>query len=179
MPRTARRISILAAALASAVVSVGAAQERHTEHTLTLGGGPGPTADCSQFAWLPGHWQGRGPGGEVEEFWTSAAGGSMVGVFRLVVGGEPQLYETVWLTCGAAGTAMHVKHFSHDRVGWEPRDSIVSFPLVRLEPRAAYFDGLTYRLTGADSLEVFVAIKRGDRIEEAGFIFGRVGRTNP
>jgi hypothetical protein len=164
----------MAATMLIAIADMGAAQERYTEHTLTLDGGPAQTADCSRFHWLPGHWQGRGLGGEVDEFWTSPAGGSMVGVFRLRVAGEPKFYEILWMTCGPAGTAMHVKHFTEARIGWEPRDGTVAFPLVRLEPDAECFDDLSYRLVGGDSLEVFVATKRGDRVEEAGFVFSRV-----
>ncbi|AIE87321.1 DUF6265 family protein [Fimbriimonas ginsengisoli] len=45
-------------------------------------------ADLSEFAWLAGDWKSDGPGNEYEELWLPAKGGSMVGIFRLIVDGK-------------------------------------------------------------------------------------------
>lgn len=57
---------------------------------------------------------------------------------------------------------LKLKHFDAAMKGWEEKDKFVEFRLVKLEPRAAYFHGLTYRLNEDDSMDVFVVVSQKD-----------------
>ena len=51
-----------------------------------------------------------------------------------------------------------LKHFSPPLSAWEEKDEFVEFPLVAIEKRAAFFDGLTYVLEEGDRLTVGVRL---------------------
>jgi hypothetical protein len=55
--------------------------------------------------------------------------------------------------------------------GWEEKDKHVTFPLVKVEPNAVYFSGLTYRKNSDGSLTVFLAMKRPTGTTEETFSF--------
>lgn len=118
----------------------------------------------ADFAWLQGHWRGEGLGGFVEEVWLPPAGGSMAGVFRAVADGAISLYEL--FTISEPDLTLRLKHFHADVTGWEERDEVVTFPLVRVTPDEAVFEGLTFRRVGADGLQAVVRVGRADGSEE-------------
>jgi Domain of unknown function (DUF6265) len=63
-------------------------------------------------AWLAGRWQ--SPPGErtnCEEHWSAPAGGAMVGMFRLLAGGRPSVYEILLLEEESDGVWMRLRHF--------------------------------------------------------------------
>lgn len=60
-------------------------------------------------------------------------------------------------------------------MGWEERDEVVSFPLVKVEPETLWFDGLTMRQVADDSQRVRAALKRpGEGVRKALFTYRRV-----
>ena len=69
-------------------------------------------------------------------------------------------YEFLLLREKEGSLELRLKHFNPDIVGWEEKDVFVTFKLVAIEPQAAYFSGLTYRLEG-DALKIYLAM-RGD-----------------
>jgi hypothetical protein len=77
------------------------------------------TATLSDFAWLAGHWTGPGLAGAAEETWTGPAGGSMLGMYRLVREGKVVFYEILTLTEKDGSVVLRLKHFNPDLTGWE------------------------------------------------------------
>lgn len=140
-----------------------AAQTRPTPNTLGLEPGQaGPRATLADVAWLAGHWQGPALGGYSEEIWGAPLGGSMMGSYKLVRGDSVIFYEILALVEDDTTLVMRLKHFGADLTGWEERDEVVSFPLVRITPTEAYFEGMTIRRQGPDGLQIQLAMHQED-----------------
>ena len=129
------------------------AQERLTEHTYALP--PNlvqPQVGIEEMRWLNGRWLGTGMGGVVEEIWSPPRAGTMMATFRILLEGEPFVYELCLLTEERGSLVYKVKHFSSDLRAWESKTEYVSFPLIRIEGDTYYFGGMTlkrepYRIT--------------------------------
>ena len=131
-----------------------------TMNTVRLpDGAPRPPGRITQAAWLAGQWQGEGLGGSAEEAWSAAAGGSMVGYFRLVKDGKPVFYEIMTILEVEGSLELRLKHVNPDMTGWEEKLDFVRFALARIEPDAIYFNGLTFRRVGPDRLEIYLALR--------------------
>ena len=115
-------------------------------------------ADAS---WLAGRWVGTGFGGAVEENWSPAAGGQMVGHFQLVQNGRPSFYEIMLLDQAAGGLRMRVKHFNADFTAWEDKGGWHSFEPVSAEPGLLKFKGLTLA-GGGNELTITVTLRAKD-----------------
>jgi hypothetical protein len=146
MPMQTRALRSLAAMfLLGAAILPG--QTPLTEHTLALDKDQkSPPATIADVAWLAGRWQGAGFGGVLEETWNPPLGAAMVATFRLVRADKPEFYEICLLAEHEGSLVYKVKHFHADLTGWEEKKDYVAFPLVKLEPGAAYFHGLTLRV---------------------------------
>ena len=131
-----------------------------TPNTLSLpDGAQRPAARVADFAWLAGRWTGEGLGGSLEEVWSEPAGNAMVGYFRLVKDARPQFYEIMTLVEIDGSVEMRLKHVNPDMTGWEEKDRFVTFKLVKQDATGAYFEGLTFRRTGADQIDGYIAIR--------------------
>lgn len=168
---------VLAASAATAPAAL-RAQTPYTEHTLHVDvGAPSPVRPALGLAsleWLSGQWQGDGLGAVAEEAWLPAAGGAMVGTFRLVDAGRVRFYELVTLVEEDGSLVMRLKHFHPDLVGWEERAERVEFPLLRADGETFWFDGLTMQRVAADELHVWVALEQSGKVQEALFAYRRV-----
>lgn len=98
----------------------------------------------------------------------------MPGLFRLVREGAPVFYE-FWAMREVGGTlVLELKHFNPDMTGWEEKDEMTRFHLVRLEEDAAYFGGLTYQRVDDDTLQIWLAMRAPDgETNELGFTLRR------
>ncbi len=97
----------------------------------------------------------------------------MTGFFTLVRGGAHVLSETMVIVEENGSLALKLKHFRPDFVGWEEKDKYVTFRLVRLGEREAFFSGLTFRRTADDTLVIYLRqVAEGKTYEEA-FTFKR------
>ncbi len=152
---------VLCALLLALLATAAGTQEQHTAHTLTLTG-ESPPAKIDDVAWIAGHWHGEALGGIVDEVWSPPAGGAMMAMFRLVKDGKPAFYEIVTLVEEGGSLLVRLKHFHPDLVGWEEKDESISFPLVKVEPGKAYFDGLTFLRPDPGTLQIYVASKKSD-----------------
>ena len=131
-----------------------------TSNTIRLADGvPRPAARIADWAWIAGRWQGQGLGGSVDEVWSDPAGGSMVGHFRLVKDGKPVFYEIMTVIEADGSLEMRLKHVNPDMTGWEEKADFVTFKLAKIEPDAVYFNGLTFRRTAPDRLEIYLALR--------------------
>jgi hypothetical protein len=144
-------------------------------NTLSLKEGEtGQAASIQDLSWMAGYYKGDGLGGQCEEFWTPPSEDSMVGLFRLVKDGKSVFQEIFIIREENNTLILKLKHFNPDLTGWEEKNQTVDFPLVRLGPNEAYFDGLTYRKAGDGALLVFLRLrqKSGEVVEEE-FRFSR------
>ncbi|MFC3713616.1 DUF6265 family protein [Sphingoaurantiacus capsulatus] len=138
-------------------------------------GAPSPKATLADLQWMVGTWEGEGLGGAVRESYSPPAGGQMVGHFRSLRDGKPAFYELVMLAEVDGSLEYRVKHFNPDMTAWEEKAQVVRFPLVAVEKDVWYFNGLTIRRTGPDSVTHFVRIGSKDgKTSEAGFTYRRV-----
>jgi len=125
-----------------------------------------PTATIEDIAWLAGRWVGEGLGGTAEDVIAPASGGQMMGMFRhSKADGSVNFYEFYLFAEKDGSLTVRLKHFSPVLAGWEEKAEFVEFPLVAIEERAAYFDGLTYVRDNADRLTV------GVRLDESQFAY--------
>jgi len=126
----------------------------------------GPT--LADLEWLVGHWAGEGFGGLCEEIWSPASGGSMMGMFKLSVDGETQFYELFTVVPDSTGLPIRLKHFNRDLIGWEDKDSVVTFGFGGVSDGRLELDGLVYERVGEDSLYITVSIAHteGEKSEE-------------
>lgn len=139
------------------------ANELLTPHTMKLAKDVKPSdAPLSEFAWLQGNWHGEGLGANCDEMWSSPVGGCMLGTFRMVKDEELVFTEFFMLVRDKNGVVLKLKHFGADFAGWEEKDKSVDFPLIKVENKTAYFDGLTYQLQDDGSLKAYVAMKKKD-----------------
>jgi hypothetical protein len=137
-----------------------------------------PKATVADVAWLAGHWTGEGLGGACEEWWSPPAAGSVMGVFRFMKADKVVFYEILTVVEDGGSLVMRLKHFHGDLKGWEEKDKAVDFPLVKLTPTEAFFDGLTYRKLPDGSLRAYVLIRRKDgTVKEEGFHFRRAAEA--
>ena len=125
-----------------------------------------PKAKIEDVAWIAGHWQGEAFGGITEEVWSPPMGDGMVASFRLVVEGKTSFYEIETITEENGSLILRLKHFGADLKGWEEKDEAIDFPLVKLEPHKAYFDGMTFEKTSEDEMNVYVLMKYDDGTEK-------------
>lgn len=133
----------------------------------------GTTASLDDFRFLVGHWRGEALGGVAEEVWLEPSGGAMVGTFRLVKDQKAAFYEI--FTIAEPDLTLRLKHFHADLTGWEEREEVVTFPLVRVEDGEAVFEGLTLRLLPDGRLRATVETRgRDGSTGELVFVYERV-----
>lgn len=124
-----------------------------------------PDAALSDLSWLEGSWYGEGLGGTFEEHWTGAAGGTMIGAFRLVVENQLRVSEYLMITDKDNRVVYRFKHFREDYTTWE-KNGPLEFTLISVSDHEAIFHSevadqhsprrLTYHLTGENTLTVTV-----------------------
>ncbi len=158
---TAGVATLVTALVGSALVGDALAKER--KGAALQANVASPT--LADLEWLVGTWHGEGLGGYVEEHWTAAAGGTMMGAFRLVAEGELRVIEYMMITQEDDRVAYRFKHFNSDYSTWE-KDRPLEFTLIRVSDREAVFHSevpeqnsprrLTYRLESAGELVVRV-----------------------
>jgi lipoprotein-anchoring transpeptidase ErfK/SrfK len=139
----------------------------------------GPT--LKSVAWFAGQW--RSPAGEkthAEEHWTDAAGGSMVGMFRLVKAEKPVIYEFLMLEESKEGVYMRLRHFKAEMA--EVEQEAIRLKLVKSTPGEAIFENpdndkpkrITYSRNKSGLLTVTVETMRDGKTATFALKFERV-----
>ena len=156
-------------------------QSPQTANTLKLDAGAAPgKATLKNVAWLVGQWRGEGLGGVAEEVWSPASGGAMMGMFRIVRGGKVWFYELMSIAETDGSLTLRLKHFHPDMKGWEEKDEVREFRLVRADEKGAWFDGMTLLRDGAGRLVATVAIKSKDgSLSEGKLQYRRIAELQP
>jgi hypothetical protein len=158
------------------VAHLATAQSQKTEHTFGLDDPTKrPAATLDQVAWLAGSWTGTAFGQQLEEVWNPPSAGSMVGMFKLYDETKGvNFYELMLIVEQENSLSLLVKHFSKDFVSWEDRDDHINFKLVRIEPDAIHFSGLSFYRTTAQTMDVYLAMRLKDgSIREEHMVFNR------
>lgn len=139
-------------------------QEKETTNTLRLTDSTKrDKARIEDIKWLSGHWVGTALGGVTEEVWTPPMAGSMMGSFRMVQGDTTVVFFEILNLCEEYGSlSLKLKHFNKDLTGWEEKDKVIEFKLIKLEPNKAYFEGMTLHRKDVETLRVYLAIKKRD-----------------
>lgn len=130
-------------------------------------------ATIEDAAWLTGRWVGEGLGGEMEESWSSPAGGQMVGHFRLTREGQPVFYELIFIDVVDGGLRMRLKHFNPDYSSWEDHEEWTTFTPVSFSADEIVFSALTIRREGDDRLVMTLRMRRADGVHEEVLRFRR------
>jgi hypothetical protein len=154
------RINTLLLCLLLSFITAVAADEGPVRVLALEEGAESPAASIGDISWLAGRWVGEGLGGTAEEVIAPASGGQMMGMFRHSgADGVVKFYEFYVFAEHEGSLTLRLKHFSPMLSGWEEKDAFVEFPLVAIEERAAYFDGLTYVLGKDGRLTVGVRLE--------------------
>lgn len=138
-------------------------------------GDKSPNAVIEDVVWLQGSWRGQALGGDVEEIWSPPLGGSMMGSFKLVVGGVVRFYEFQTIAQVDGTLIFRLKHFNNDMTGWEEKDEVVEFKLVEVTDNKVYFNGLTIERHNDENITIYVAIENDGDISEFSFPYVRSG----
>ena len=97
----------------------------------------------------------------------------MFGYFTLSQEGKLVFSEAMMLVEEAGSLVLKIKHFNPDFVGWEEKDKYVSFRLVQLGKREAFFHGLTFRRVEDDKLLIHLRLTSNGKSREETFTFTR------
>jgi ketosteroid isomerase-like protein len=138
------------------------AQQKLTANTFAHDSTAAPVAaTIADVAWLAGRWSGEGFGGWLEEVWTPPAGGQMLATFRMHMDGKP-VFSEICQIAEENGTLLYkVKHFNPDLTSWEEKNDYVTFHLVKMEPNAVYFSGLTMKESNG-RCDLWLALRQED-----------------
>ena len=134
-----------------------------SQNTMSLPkDGSSPEAELSQISWMEGHWKGEAFGGIVEEIWSPPLGGSMMFSFKLVNDGEITFYELGHIRQIDKTLAFELKHFHGDLKGWEEKDEVQRFKLVKVEGDRMYFEGFTFEKISGTEINIYALIEHDD-----------------
>jgi hypothetical protein len=146
-----------------------------TEHTFELEDGETrPAASLEDASFLVGNWQGTAFGKQFEETWSAPSQGSMVGTFKLFDENGVELYELMLLTVDEGSLSLKVKHFTAEFIAWEEKPDFINFRLVKKEPGALHFSGLSFYQRGADQIDGYIVMREGEEITEHELRYERV-----
>lgn len=160
---------ILAISIIAVLTFSALSQTRLTANTLNLEEGKASEkATIQDMKRLSGTWRGTGLGGTVEEIYSEAQDGIMMGSFRFLENGKTVFYELILVQEENGTLAVRLKHFGADFTGWEEKDKNVLFRFVKKDGNRMYFEGQTFEFIGNKSLNIYVAIKQkdGSMVEE-------------
>ena len=131
------------------------------------------TPAIADLSWIAGDWQ-TAPGGrrQVEEHWTNAAGGTMMGMSRTVAGDKTVEFEYVRIEQRADG----IYYVAHPKARCPGTD----FKLTKASATEAVFENpqhdfpkrIIYRKTADDSLTA--SIDGGEGTKAMSFAFRRM-----
>lgn len=154
--------------------SVALAQSTKTEHTFKLDNPDSrPVATLEDVAWMVGSWTGDAFGGTFEEVWNPASLGTMVGMFKFMSDGEVSFYELMLLVEEGSSLGIKVKHFTADFTAWETKEDYIDFRLVKVEPDAVYFSGLSFYRISEDEIHAYIAMHSDEKLWEEKLVYRR------
>lgn len=137
------------------------------QNTMSLKEGEfSPKASLEQIAWMEGHWKGEAFGGITEEIWSPPLGGSMMFSFKLVVDGDVNFYELGHIRQLNETLIFELKHFGGNLKGWEEKDEVQSFKLIKIAGNRVYFEGFTFEKVNENEINIYGLMHNEDGSEE-------------
>jgi hypothetical protein len=154
-------------------------------HRQTPAAAPVPAkATVDQLAWVTGAWTGKLGERTIEQHWSAPLAGSIVAMYRSILGNRPTLYELLAIEQDGDGVALRIKHFAPGAglVGQEAKDESANHALVRLDGRTAVFEALapasptqiTFTSPGPDTLNITVSRQRDGKPVSTEFRYSRI-----
>ncbi|MFT6732034.1 MAG: hypothetical protein ACJAS9_000209 [Polaribacter sp.] len=100
----------------------------------------------------------------------------MVGMFKLFDNNKRvSFYELMLLIEENESLSLLVKHFSADFKAWEEKKDFINFKLVKIEPSAVHFSGLSFYKNGIDKIDGYIVMKYKDgSVKEQPLTYQRV-----
>lgn len=142
----------------------------NAQNTMSLKAGENsPEATLAEIAWIEGHWKGEAFDGITEEIWSPPLGGSMMFSFKLVVDGEVNFYELGHIRQLNETLVYELKHFDSDLKGWEEKEEVQRFELVKAAGNRLYFNGFTFENVSDREMNIYALIHRDGKAEEVRF----------
>ncbi len=135
----------------------------------------------NDLGWIVGHWRGEAGDSVIEEQWSVAGGGAMMGMFRWFTEEQVRLYEFMLIESSPEGPVLRIKHFGEGLKGWEEKDVSIEFRLVEHQEGLAVFESdpqvedskLVYTHTQDGNLEVRLIKTKDGKENTSTFLFGR------
>jgi len=129
-------------------------------------GSSSPKGNLSDISWMEGNWSGEAFGGITEETWGPPQGGSMMFSFKLISEGKVSFYELGHIREVDETLVYELKHFHADLKGWEEKDEVQQFRLVKVDGDRVYFDGFTFEKISADEINIYAEMENEDGSSE-------------
>jgi hypothetical protein len=86
----------------------------------------------------------------------------MTGLYRSVENGAIRFCEIAAIVETNGSLEFRLRHFNADLTAWEEKNVVRAFPLIKVADGELYFDGMTYKKNGQDTVTVYLAIKGKD-----------------
>ncbi len=154
------------------------AVEPQTEHTFRLSDQESrPQATLEDARWLVGSWEGTAFGQKFEEVWNPPSADSMVGMFKLFSDEGVAFYELLLLTVEEGTLSLKVKHFNADFTAWEEKADFINFRLVKIEPNALHFGGISFYRRSNDQIDGYIVMKNNESVSEHKLVYQRIPAT--
>ena len=90
----------------------------------------------------------------------------MVGLFKLYDDNGVAFYEILLMTVEEGTLSLKVKHFNADFTAWEEKGDFVDFRLVKKEPDALHFSGISFYRRGDDRIDGYIVMRNEDGLQE-------------
>jgi len=131
-------------------------------------------ASIEEVNWITGHYQGEAFGGFIEEKWTDARAGAMMGSFRMLKEDQVKFYELMTISEEDESLVLRIKHFDKDLKGWEEKEESMETKLVEIKHQKAFFEGITFERTPNDQLYIYVIMDHEGKKQESIFTYHRI-----
>ena len=83
-------------------------------------------------------------------------------VFKHVLDNKVNFYEIGHFREIDNSLVFELKHFHGDLKGWEEKNEVQRFKLVKAEGNRVYFDGFTFEKVGNDEVNIYARIQQED-----------------
>lgn len=131
-----------------------------------------------RFAWLAGCWEASAAAATVEEQWTTARGGVMLGVNRIVRDGRLISYEFLMLD-GRQASVIYVAHPSGQAAAAFSAEAVSDTRVVFGNPAHDYPQRIGYERRANDSLFAWIEGPQDGELLRVEFAFARVPCPGP
>jgi len=158
-----RRNAVMSTTVAAAVLWVGLVPGLATTRAEGPSAGqtvaaPSGGETLNSMLWLAGQWRSEEGGQLSEETWSVPHGGSMVGMWRLLVDGTPKVIELLSLTVEGDAVVLRLRHFDGRLVAREEKGAPITLKRVQAGAKMAVFESpgasgpltISYRVEGND-----------------------------